>query len=97
MGHMGRSNEVAIGTEAGVIKAWAIRRRIEEERWDITAINGVTGTPKRPVPGGAERRIPIKVRLGPYEEEEKCLEEQRPREEAPRRAYIKKNMYERLG
>ena len=61
LGHIGRTNEVAIGTSEGVVKAWAIRRRPEEERWKIEDVNGVVGTPKRPTPRNGEGWIPIRV------------------------------------
>ena len=60
---MGRTTEVVIGTGEGVVKAWAIKRRLEGEKWDVEWINGVRGTPAEPIPGQGKKRVPVKVRI----------------------------------
>ena len=92
---MSRTNEVVIGTCEGVLKAWAVKRRPEDERWDIKMIDGVKGTPEEPVPGKGRRRVPIRIRLEVREDVE--VDEIGTGEEAPRRTNIKKKFYERYG
>ena len=60
MGHMGRTTEAVIGTTEGVVKAWAVKRRLESERWDLGMINGVRGTPAEPVPGKGRSGCPLR-------------------------------------
>ena len=67
LGHETMTNEVVIGTPNGCVKAWAVKRRIEEERWDMKKVNAVRGTPAEPVPGSGSARVPIRVRLGEEE------------------------------
>ncbi len=38
MGHRRNTNEHLLGTKDGVVRAYAIRRMSEEERWDAEAI-----------------------------------------------------------
>ena len=100
MGHMNRTTEAIIGTREGVVKAWAIKRRSEGERWNIENINGVRGTPAEPVPGQGKRRVPIKVRMGEANDgkvDGKDDVDAGMEEQAPRRARITKKYYERYG
>ena len=41
------SNEVLVGNKDGIVKAWAIRRRPLEERWDDAMVMGL-----KEIPGG---------------------------------------------
>ena len=52
-----------IGTKEGVVKAWAIRRKPEEEKWNKELILGMKGTPARPDPSVEGVEIPIKIRF----------------------------------
>ena len=63
LGHAARTTETIIGTQEGVVKAWAIRRRPEEERWNWEMVNDMRGTPGCPVPGRGGIRIPIRIRV----------------------------------
>ena len=63
LGIKGRTGEHIIGTESGVVKAYTVKRRPEEERWSIEEVNKVRGTPGRPIPGRSEQRIPVRVRV----------------------------------
>ena len=45
LGHCRNSNEVLVGNKDGVVKAWAIRRRPLEERWDDTMVRSLKATP----------------------------------------------------
>ena len=95
MGQVSRTNEVVIGTPDGIVKAWAVRRRPEDERWDMEAVNAIKGTPARPTPGKNDARIPIRIRLDIDDEAE--VMKDMIRDEAPRRAYIRKKCYENKG
>ena len=46
-----RSTEVLIGTPSGVVKARSVRRRPDDERWDIDNVLDIKGTPDNPTPG----------------------------------------------
>ena len=48
LGHTRNSSEVLIGTTHGVVNAWAVRRRPQEERWTGEIISKMTATPKDP-------------------------------------------------
>ena len=48
-----RTTEVIIGTATGIVRARAIRRRPEDERWCIEGLLKITGTPWDPSPGMA--------------------------------------------
>ena len=50
LGHARTSTEILIGTSEGVVRAWAVRRKIPEERWSGVAIKEMKGTPARPGP-----------------------------------------------
>ena len=46
-----QSDEILIGTARGVIKTRALRRRIEEEQWDLEFAKSIKGRPRQFVPG----------------------------------------------
>ena len=48
LGHCRKSNEVWIGTPTKAVKAWAVRRRIAEERWDKHAVSQLRAAPEDP-------------------------------------------------
>ena len=98
MGHMRMSPEVVIGTREGCVKAWTIRRRPEEERWDMTEINQMKGTPEEPIPGEGRKKVPTKIDLGGTVDEGVGLEfAEEPKPEPPKRAYIRKRWFEEYG
>ena len=45
LGHQRGSNETLIGTSQGVVRAYSIKRREPEQRWDKEAIQGEWDTP----------------------------------------------------
>ncbi len=51
------SNEAIIGTKEGVIRAYAIKRKTEEERWDSKLIKNVKGTPQKATPARKFHRL----------------------------------------
>ena len=56
-----RTNEVIVGTDAGVVKARSIRRLAMDKRWDRDFVSKVRGCPRKPVPGHNTDRIPIRI------------------------------------
>jgi hypothetical protein len=77
------------------LRAWALKRMPEGERWDIEAINGVKGTPAEPVPGQGKKRVPIKVRI--EVENKDGIDERMGKDFVPRRARITRKFYEKFG
>ena len=55
------SNEALVGTSSGVTRAYAIKRRATDERWDGDAITTMMGTPQRPNPEKAGLHIPTRI------------------------------------
>ena len=53
LGGMMRSNESVVGTDQGVIKAFAIKRMSPENRWDYMAVKNMPGTLMGPDPDRA--------------------------------------------
>ena len=49
MGLEPTTNEARIGTASGVVRARTIKRRPEDERWNIDAIKSVVGMPWQPI------------------------------------------------
>ena len=45
LGHTRSSNEVLVGTTAGIVKAYAVRRRPLGERWDDKIVFNLKATP----------------------------------------------------
>ncbi|MDA8584155.1 hypothetical protein N9L68_07960 [bacterium] len=91
--HCERSNETLIGTERGVIRTWAIKRRSEDERWDISKIENMQGTPKEPIPGRAGTQIPIRVGVEFDDVDVPDAPHPLRQEEAPRRVYLQKRHF----
>lgn len=97
LGHSNQSNEALVGTKAGVVKAWVIKQRPEGERWDMEAIKGMKGTPRKPVPGRAGFKVPIRIRFDEPPELEPEPSKEPRREVAPRRAKIQKKHFDIHG
>ena len=96
LGHARGSNECLIGTPAGVVRAWAIKRRPEEERWCADNLEAVQGTPARPNPNLPGRDIPVHIYLpDPAGEVPEPAPERA--EEGTRRTYLKKRDFEKHG
>ena len=57
------TNEVMIGTQEGIIKVRTIRRKgSNEERWNITQLENMKGTPWDPTPASQDMEIKSKIR-----------------------------------
>ena len=62
LGGVIRSNESLVGTNLGVIKAFAVKRRPEKDRWDYQAVTEMPGTLVRPNPSGpGHEHIAIRI------------------------------------
>ena len=61
LGHARNSNEILIGTGEGVVRAYAVIRRAEGERWDADALRKVRGTPQQPDPNKPGMHIPTRL------------------------------------
>ena len=61
LGHAKQSNEILVGTEEGTVRAWAVKRLTEEERWGGKMVKSIKGTPARPNPNGPGSDIPIRI------------------------------------
>ena len=79
------------------IKARAVKRRPEEERWNKEAIWEMVGTPSQPDPSKAGVSIPIRISV-PNCDDIPLDEVVPPKEpEAPRRVYIKQRHLQQYG
>ena len=58
LGFDARSGENIVGTDKGVFRTGSMRRKASDEQWSLEIMNGMTGTPEIPVPGGAAGRPP---------------------------------------
>ena len=61
LGTNGRTQEVFIGTGAGVVKCRTIKRLPEEEKWDANLISFMKGTTWQPVPGIKSDHVPVEI------------------------------------
>ena len=62
LGGLMRANESVVGTDQGVIKAFAIKRLMEKERWSLEAVKNMPGTLMGPDPNRPGRdRVPIRI------------------------------------
>ena len=61
LGHADRSNEMLIGTDAGVIRVFDVIRKPKDERWSKDRITKMTGTPRQPDPKKPGGTIPVRV------------------------------------
>ena len=57
------SSEALLGTKDGVVRAWTVRRKPEEERWDAEAVTEMRGTPATPNPSMPGISVPIAVNI----------------------------------
>ena len=98
LGHARASNEVLIGTKNGVVRAWAVRRRDPEDRWDADLIKNMQGTPQKPNPNKPGAMIPVRITFDKADKTEVPIIIQPAREEeGPRSMYIKAWMLEKYG
>ena len=74
-----------------------MKRRIEEERWDMMKVNAVRGTPAEPAPGRGKGRVLVRVRLGEETSRDDGAEVDDDEERAPNKAKITKKWYDKFG
>ena len=65
LGHARSSNEVLIGTAQGVVRAWAIKLKPEDEKWDAELIRNMKGSPAQPNPNKSGLNVPIRITFDP--------------------------------
>jgi len=92
LGIKGRTREHIIGTDQGVIKAFTVRRRPEEEKWSLEEVSSVRGTPGNPRPGRMTMRIPVRV----GDQNEPIIDKNYDRSK-PRRVYLRKRDFQKHG
>ena len=95
LGHARTSNEILIGTKEGVVRAYSVTRKAEEDRWNGDAILQMKGTPQQPNPNKPGAVIPVQVTFDAPEEGE--AEESSEKKEDIRRMKISKEMLESLA
>ena len=97
LGHTRCSNEVLVGIDSGVVRAYAIKRREAGGRWSVDKLQSMAGSPQQPDPNKPGLHIPIRIRL----ESEVPVEMPSMRaardEETPKRPYLKKYHFEEHG
>ena len=94
MGHKSRTGEHIIGTTTGTVKAFTVKRRAPEDRWNADEINAVKGTPGRPKPGKRDSRIPVRIRM-PETTGEEARDERRTAKS--KRVYFKRKDFVEHG
>jgi len=97
LGHHRESNETLVGTNEGVVRAYAIIRKQEGQRWDRERLKNMKGTPQKPDPSKDGLIIPLRIT---FDEPSENLEEesQLPRkEEGPRIMMIRREDLEEHG
>ena len=97
LGHAHSTSETIIGTKEGAVKAWAVKRRPEEERWSSKSIMEMVGTPSQPDPSKPGASIPIKISILKCEDIPLDEVVYQREQDAPRRVYIKERHLEKYG
>ena len=67
LGHARNSNEHLIGTRVGAVKAYAIKRQPEGQRWSAAIISELQGTPQQPDPSKPGIAIPVRIQFDSVE------------------------------
>ncbi len=99
LGTTQRTNEYTVGTTVGVVRAYAIRRRPDGEKWVRDLVMSTVGTAEMPMPGGRSTEIPIRVPVRRGDAELAGLEVPPPprKEEIARRVYLLPRDFEKHG
>ena len=98
LGHARISSEVLIGTQNGVVRAWTVKRKVEEEKWNGEKIKEMRGTPSQPNPSMPGINIPIMINIDPVDARAEAEEVREPRDETrARRTYLKPQDFENYG
>ena len=98
MGHARNTSEAIIGTTGGVIRAYACKRKPEEDRWQIDRILNMAGTPQRPQPSRPGLNVPIRVEIPEVKPDAEIeVEKVTQKEVLPRRRVITMKELEKYG
>ena len=97
LGHARNSNEVLIGTDKGVVRAYDVRRMPEGQRWNGEAIKRMKGTPQQPDPEKPGAAIPIRIVFDETEKKDAVQPEAPKREHEIRRMRITPEMLQKYG
>ena len=97
LGHTRDSNETIIGTKDAAVRAYAVKRMAEDERWNAENIKSMKGLPQQPDPKRAGLRVPIRVTLGEEAIHVEPREVQQQVEPLPRRMGITMTELEKYG
>ena len=93
LGHARTSNEVLIGAPEGVVRAYSISRKPEDQQWDGPTVLASKRTPAQPDPSKDGIEIPIRIRFDTAEEGE--VIETRQKEEEIRRMRITQELLDK--
>ena len=91
------SNEVLIGTDHGVVRAYTIKRQDEEHQWSGDKIKALKETPQQPDPSKPGLHIPIKVTFDELEDQGVDVDETVDKEVIHRRLRVSKDMLRAHG
>ena len=83
LGAATRSNEVYMGTEDGIVKAWAFRRLRTQDRWGAEKVLGMKGSPTKPDPNCVGADVQTHIVPAPVISDEPPLPEPRPEKFMP--------------
>ena len=100
LGAKDESDEILIGTNKGVVKARAVRRKSNfEERWNFNQFNEIKGAPWEPIPGSNSIEIKSRVNLEERSQAQITKEREEGEEEQHqfRRASIKRKDVDIIG
>ena len=97
LGHTRSTNEMVMGTKDGVVRAYAIKRQDDEERWKSGLVKEMRGTPQQPNPNKPGLNIPIRVTFDEPSAQEPIPTVPLYREKVARRMKITKEILENYG
>ena len=97
LGHSRNSNEAIVGTRDGVVRAYAIKRQDEDQRWDADLLRNLQGSPQQPDPNKPGLAIPTKVTFDPPAEEEPILVDMDEKQTQVRRMKITAHILRKYG
>ena len=97
LGHTRDSNEAIVGTVDASVRAYAVKRMADDERWNAENIQQMQGLPQQPDPKRPGLRVPIRITLGEEVTEVQPREVQKDVEPLPRRMGITATELEKYG
>ena len=88
---------MTLGTEAGVVRAYAIKRMDEAQRWDGNLVKKMRGTPQKPDPSKPGIFIPIRVTFDEPEKDPVLQSEPMRKERGSKRMKISRAILSKYG